>query len=229
MKLLAGSLVAAIGLWSVTALAQHSDDPTPTVAWGATVYLERCALCHGGAGAGDGTLPSSVEGYPDTSLLESSLATLPAIREAVVWGGSTGKQSPLSPPWGDELTWSEIESVSLFTEVLLSNPNSAKALLAQASDNSSKEMEHLGRSLFESRCALCHGQYGEGNGRMAKVIKNPPPYNLTKSVVPEHYLKMIITNGGESVGRSVQMPPWKDEFTGEQIDAVISYIVTLRK
>ena len=63
---------------------------------------------------------------------------------------------------------------------------------------------------------------------MSKIIKNPPPYNLTLSALPDKYLKQIITQGGRAVGRSYQMPPWKDELSEEEVDSAIIYIKTLR-
>ena len=85
-----------------------------------------------------------------------------------------------------------------------------------------------GRRIYESRCALCHGKSGLGDGRMAKIVKAPPPYNLTLSVMPDDYLKAIITRGGEAMGRSPQMPPWRDELSNAEIDQVMAYIKSFR-
>ena len=216
---------------AVPAAGQNSgrNDPTPTNEWGARVYEERCVLCHGPQGAGDGRLPKSVAEYPDTNLYADHVPTdLELLKRAIVFGGSGGgAPHPLSPPWGDELTWSEIESVSVFTTLLRNDRQAGAALLGQ--QTAVPESELIGRELFESRCVLCHGPYGEGDGRMAKVIKDPPPFNLTLSAIPESFTREIVMEGGEAVGRSVQMPPWKDELTEREIDALLDFLFSIRR
>lgn len=85
-----------------------------------------------------------------------------------------------------------------------------------------------GQQIFQQRCVLCHGVNGEGDGRMAKVIKEPPPFDLTASRIPDEYMKDIIAKGSEAMGRSKHMPPWGDSLTEVQIEAVMLYIKALR-
>jgi len=85
-----------------------------------------------------------------------------------------------------------------------------------------------GQHIFHQRCELCHGSKGEGNGRMIKVVKAPPPADLTSSRLPDDYLTKIIAGGGRSVQRSSQMPPWGDELSEQEILAVIEYIKSIR-
>jgi len=85
-----------------------------------------------------------------------------------------------------------------------------------------------GATIYHDRCSLCHGKYGGGDGRMAKIITDPPPANLMLSRLSDDNLRKIIRNGGESVGRSPRMPAWKEEFSIEQINSVIIYIKSIR-
>lgn len=85
-----------------------------------------------------------------------------------------------------------------------------------------------GQDIFASHCVLCHGKFGEGDGRMAKVIRNPPPADLTASRLPDDYLKQIISEGGAGVGRSPQMPPWGDQLSAAEIESLILYLKSLR-
>ncbi len=96
--------------------------------------------------------------------------------------------------------------------------------LSDSQDN----LINQGSKIFISRCVLCHGETGKGDGKMSKIIIDPPPFDLTKSNAPYEYLRLIISNGGEQVGRSPQMPPWRDELSLAELDAVISYIQELR-
>ena len=86
-----------------------------------------------------------------------------------------------------------------------------------------------GAATYQARCVLCHGTIGLGDGRMSKIIKEPPPYNLTLSRAPDEYLKQIILLGGEPMGRSKHMPPWVNELSEVQVESVILYIKSLRK
>jgi hypothetical protein len=57
---------------------------------------------------------------------------------------------------------------------------------------------------------------------------DPKPVNLTKSRAPDSYLKMVISKGGEAVGRSAKMPSWEGDLSGPEIDSIVLFINTLR-
>ncbi len=197
--------------------------------YGAQVFQERCSLCHGSDGMGEGVLPLSLKDYPNTNLLEVKQATDEAkTREIIIHGGGYKDIGPEMPPWGDELTVSQLESVVKFISFLKKDMEGGLKLLHEQAANIKPSLK-VGRSVFQGRCALCHGKYGMGDGKMARIIKNPPPFNLTLSRAPDNYLKMIITKGGEKMARSPRMPPWVGTLTDGEIDSVIMYIKTLRK
>ncbi len=85
-----------------------------------------------------------------------------------------------------------------------------------------------GSKVFYQSCVLCHGRTGEGNGRMAKVLKAPPPADLTASRIPDDYLREIIVKGSEALGRSKHMPPWGEALQEVEIDSVIMYVKSIR-
>lgn len=202
--------------------------PNPTNQKGARVFQQRCELCHGSKGMGEGVLALTLKNYPDTNLLKPKYRTdIDSVRQQIIFGGSQGQMHHFSPPWGDELTWTEIESVTLFIAKLRESPKSAFEML-------SKEVKHqkptlkLGRLTFKNRCALCHGADGEGNGKMAKIIKDPPPFNLTYSMMPDEYLIDMISKGGQGMQRSPRMPPFGGDLSDNEIKSVVKYIKTLR-
>jgi cytochrome c oxidase cbb3-type subunit 3 len=204
------------------------DTPIPSPQIGATVFQSRCTLCHGNDGMGEGLMPLKLKQYPNTNLLKPNHPQDRAnVHDIVVYGGTRGNVSNLMPPMGNDLTWTEVESVVDFVLQLRQQPEAARALL----DSVRGEVEvsrKAGQDIFASRCVLCHGKFGEGNGRMAKVIKNPPPADLTASRLPDDYLKQIISKGGAGVSRSPQMPPWGDLLTPVEIDSLILYLKSLR-
>jgi len=71
-----------------------------------------------------------------------------------------------------------------------------------------------GKAIFESKCTRCHGSNGTKGAFGAK--------NLRKSTLNDEKLINVISNG-----RWI-MPRWKNELSPEQIQAVITYIKTLR-
>ncbi len=202
--------------------------PEVTLEQGAKVFYGRCTLCHGNDGLGEGVLPLSIKGYPNTNLLKSKQANdIDSLRKAIAFGGSKGEMSEEMPPWGDELTYRDLESVALFVQKLREDPDAGKAMLSKES-LTGYATARKGRGVFLTRCALCHGKFGEGDGRMARVIKDPPPFNLTLSGAPDEYLEQIISKGGAAMGRSPRMPPWGGDLTPLEIDSVIMYLKTIR-
>jgi mono/diheme cytochrome c family protein len=107
------------------------------------------------------------------------------------------------------------------------------AALAPLSVNADrlKSVEELsdvrGSIVFRTYCMLCHGTYGDGNGRASRNY-NPPPANLTISMASDEYKELIIRKGGAGVGRSPYMPPWEQELTDEQIRDVVVYLRVIR-
>ena len=209
--------------------AQSKPGAEPSLEYGAEVFQGRCVLCHGRQGLGDGLVSMSIKDYPSTNLQENHYGkTLEKLRESIIYGGSRGRMHIEMPPWGDELTYTQVESVTMFTHFLLEKPEDAYQMLERAPTTMQPSFR-LGRRLFKSYCVLCHGPNGEGDGKMAKIIKNPPPFNLTKSIMPDQYLEAIIAKGGEAMGRSPRMPIWGEQFSKPEIQSVVIYIKSLRQ
>lgn len=80
-----------------------------------------------------------------------------------------------------------------------------------------------GELVFKTNCILCHGVNGNGMGR-ASVFFDPPPADLTHSDKNDEYKRLIITLGGEAMGRSSVMPVWGQELSAKQIDDVVAFL-----
>ena len=79
----------------------------------------------------------------------------------------------------------------------------------RAADQISPAAEKEAQDIFKTRCTMCHGPGGKGDGPAGMAL-NPRPRNMTdlewqKSVTDEHIDKIIV-GGGQSVGKSVLMP-----------------------
>jgi mono/diheme cytochrome c family protein len=206
----------------------EKDDPTPSLDIGAQVFGERCVLCHGELGMGKGALPLRLADYPNTSLTAANKAEArSAVLDAIAYGGAREGISVYMPPFGKELTWTEIESVTDFIMLFRKDQTAATNMLDKLNFGKEPSMR-LGRQIFSSRCVLCHGNFGEGDGRMAKLLKSPPPADLTASRQSEAYLHLIISKGGEAVGRSKHMPPWGQQLSDTEIRSVVLFLKSIR-
>jgi uncharacterized membrane protein len=87
------------------------------------------------------------------------------------------------------------------------------------------------KEIFESRCVMCHGLNGRGDGAAAAAM-NPKPRNYTdhawQASVTDDGLRKIILAGGAQAGKSPLMPPNPDladkpEVLGEIIHIVRSF------
>ena len=191
---------------------------------GARVYMERCALCHGSKGLGEGPMALLIRDYPDTRLKKVDSFNQ-SVRRTVELGAYQESGSYLSPPWRDELAAEDIEAVTSFVEVLRSDFARATEVLASVYI----DPERIdGRKIYRARCEGCHGATGEGDGRMSRVISNPPPADLTQSLLTKAQMIAIISAGGEALGRSKRMPPWGQELVSAELLSVVNYLTTLR-
>jgi cytochrome c553 len=69
------------------------------------------------------------------------------------------------------------------------------------------------KTVFETRCVLCHGKEGKGDGTGA-VSLNPKPRNYSdkewQKTVTDEEIKKTIVEGGVGVGKSPFMTPNPD-------------------
>jgi len=89
-----------------------------------------------------------------------------------------------------------------------------------------------GRSVYESRCAVCHGHDGqpdannpvvEGLGVMPADFSDP----LFNSREPAGDWEMVIKYGGHAMGLAEQMPAQKGALTDAEIENVTAYIKSM--
>ncbi len=89
------------------------------------------------------------------------------------------------------------------------------------------------KSLFDTRCASCHGTGGKGDGAAAAAL-NPKPRDYTDaawqaSVTDEQIAKTIV-EGGAAVGKSPLMPPAPDlKDKPDQVKGLVALIRSYKK
>ena len=87
-----------------------------------------------------------------------------------------------------------------------------------------------GRLVFGKNCVACHGPTGDGQGPLAQAF-DPRPGNLTAlardGADTDKYLYTIISEGGPSVGKCMEMGAWQNSLTDQAIRDVAAYVKTL--
>ena len=90
----------------------------------------------------------------------------------------------------------------------------------------------VGRRLFETSCATCHGIQGRPDPESPVVrALDPPPADLGdplfNSREPALDWQLVVKHGGDALGLSEQMPAWGSTFTDAEITALVAYVKTL--
>ncbi len=170
---------------------------------GGIVFKSYCTLCHGEIG--DGIARASKLYGPEMLII--GRMDREGYESIVRKGGVGVGRSEYMPPWEGELTEEQISDVV--------------AYLTTLGDGVAR-----GEVVYKTNCVLCHGVNADGKGRVS-VLYDPKPSNLIRSDKNTQYKMMIVTEGGELLGRSAVMPPWGLQLSEREIKDVVSYIDTL--
>jgi mono/diheme cytochrome c family protein len=82
-----------------------------------------------------------------------------------------------------------------------------------------------GHTLYQEKCASCHGETGMGDGEAASSL-NPSPallaYMIQMPMAVDEYMFWSVSDGGEAFGTA--MPAFKDTLTKDEIWKIITYM-----
>ena len=104
----------------------------------------------------------------------------------------------------------------------------AAAAAAFDSRKASHEVIERGEQIYEANCVACHGDFGEGDGPAAGVLKPPPRDHTDKaymSTLTDDDLKKVIVMGGAIKGRPLM--PSHPQLRGAELDALVAYVRSL--
>ncbi len=87
---------------------------------GKHLFDQYCATCHGDGGKGDGQNASNLNPPVPDLTTSKSLADPAYVRRVIAEGSAAVGRSPLSPPWGRNLSPQEIEYLTLYCRGLAS-------------------------------------------------------------------------------------------------------------
>jgi mono/diheme cytochrome c family protein len=84
------------------------------------------------------------------------------------------------------------------------------------------------KEIYRSRCTLCHGELGKGDGPGAAAF-DPRPRDLSgrawQESVSDAYIEKIIVAGGVAVGKSPMMPANPDLKSKPEVVAALRLVV----
>lgn len=202
---------------------------------GRVVYLQRCFMCHGDAGRGEG---------PDGANLVPKPADLadPGMKTELTdadwfWRVSYGIGNAAMPPWhlllSEEDRWNAIAYVrATFQEPtepneVDDNPPVAYQALDPAPYAPTPETIALGKKVYEERCLECHGPKAMGDGKFGDRLV-PTPANLTEAPAiesDEGWWFWRVEKGvvGDEGTHPTAMPEWKLILMPQEEWAVVFY------
>lgn len=180
----------------------------PNLVNGSAIFAQRCTACHGTLGEGDGPLVLNGEVPAPPSFQDEEYVRTINPKD---WFRTitNGRIENLMPPWKDALTEQERWDVAMYTYTL----------------HYTADQLELGSILY-SDCAECHGDTGNGDGPEANKHPENPAAALTslKSLNDLSDANMFVM---VNEGQSDLMPAYGDQFSDEEIRAVVAYARTL--
>lgn len=159
------ALAAALLVVAPLSTAQEPVLPTapPDGATGLDLFGERCANCHGPAGAGDGELAGSLPAPPRPFDANYVLTAQPSAMFNQITNGNLNVGMP---PFGPA------------SQNPVSEPNRWDLVAAVFSLSTPPEAVARGEEVYAAECAACHGDSGLGDGPEAAGA-DPAPTDLT--------------------------------------------------
>ncbi len=173
---------------------------------GKTIFQEKCAVCHGTSGAGDGPRAAQLaNSVPALASSDVARQASPASWFSIVTRGNLERFMPPFPSLSDSQRWDVV----------------AYALSLSASAKNIQE----GEALFKRYCVDCHGVSAKGDGPKSASLPKPPT-NLTD-------LAFSASKTGYDLYHSIVMgvqpgmPSFAEKLSEDQRWAVVDYLRSL--
>ncbi len=114
------------------------------------------------------------------------------------------------------------------TETTATPANTTAQAAASVTAAPAKSPASEAKSIFDTRCVVCHGDHGAGDGPGAAAL-NPKPRafgdKTWQASVEDDHIAKIIVEGGAAVGKSPAMPPNADLKAKQEVVAELVKIV----
>ena len=191
---------------------------------GRAIYRSICWTCHGAGGRGDGPVAATdTVGQPQDFIAGDyaalSVDDLVDRFEASLTGNGVDPAHP------------HMQSV-----VALLKPDRFRTALSYipvlAYPSGIPGSAVTGMELYETRCAACHGERGDGQGYAAEALKvvKPADFRADTLVAAGDWDGLFhrIRLGGRTVHGS-SMPPWGEALSDTEIWDLVAYVATFER
>lgn len=84
------------------------------------------------------------------------------------------------------------------------------------------------KSVYDDKCASCHGAGGAGDGPAAAALTpKPAPFSKELAGKDDAWIAKATKEGGAAVGKAPTMPPFSD-LTDDQVKGLVAYMKSLK-
>jgi mono/diheme cytochrome c family protein len=226
---------------------EYKPDPSKSSEWNRGAYLVEglghCSMCHTAINALGGSSKSSAFQGGLIPMQEWYAPSLTSNREAGLgdWSledisdllqAGVSKRGAVYGPMAEVvynslqyLTDADIRAMAVYLKALPSTGQTPAPTPTQTQDQ--LRLFPLGKKIYATDCAMCHGANGEGRGWDFPPLAGNQSIQMTSSVNP---IRMVL-NGGYPPGtirnpRPYGMPPFAQQLSDEEVAAVVTYIRT---
>ncbi len=187
---------------------------------GLKLYLGYCFVCHGQKGDGQGPYTAKLAD-PPADFTDSTYFVGKSDEELydfISKGGVAHGKSMHMKPFGFQMTPEQIRSAIAYIRVVNRNERI----------DVSAESGYSAEEIYRNSCVMCHGEKGEGDGRVARMLNlairplNPETLGDYSSAK----LFNIVEQGfpQDTSGTRSYMPAWGGTLTEREIIDVIDHI-----
>jgi len=209
---------AVVLLILLTVSAAEAFANPPPAYEGRRLYVSYCQLCHGTDGKGGGPLAKVMQISPadlTTTVRSRSDTILTKIitgegRQTITGRDRHNLLSEAMPEWKDVFSESQVEALIAYLRFL---SRSRHGLMGDP---------EIGMQLYQKYCQVCHGEEGDGDGIMTRLMgimpmdhTNP---NETNRLDNEELVASILDGKGRF------MPAWRGILSQGDVEALVSYI-----
>lgn len=204
---------------------------------GERVYVERCAVCHGPDGEGNGpAAPSLIPRPRDFTLgqfkYKSTAGDQPPTDDDLYETIANGLQASAMPYFGDLLDDEEIRAVIDYVKDFSGSVEAAEPLTIPAQVTADESSIARGRELYQEHgCPACHGPDGRAGTRLSDARGYPviardlsAPWTFRGGSDPEQIWLRLSTGLSPS-----PMPSFADAMTPEERWHAVNYVLSLAR
>ncbi len=196
----------------LTAAAPSSADEN--IMLGKRMFNSYCSLCHGEDGKGTGVLAgkiSSENPIPDLTDKKFQSRSVDEIQTLIQMYNRYGS---IMPNWEKVIAESNLRHIAAYI-LAITQP-----------DVRLRGDARRGREVYRRSCVACHGQRGEGNGVLAKMLDTEMINYRTEALseVTDKHLIETITDG-----KGKHMPAWGGILSAGEIKDVAVFIRAMYK